>query len=337
MSQRPGFIPLFAAEPMFARLSRRRVLAATGAALATTTLGAVTQNTGVAAAEIRQATPDGTPSDGELDQEIAGIVQFTHPEKVYFYVPGFEDEAVLASLYGLDVDTYRRIKDHFAAAARATAEELIADASFAARVDRLPFQPGQLVVAIGESDTDDLQSWLEIVRHLLDLRRPNDGIRVFNAGISGQLTTQAHNRFLPIIMQQPDWIVCALGANDANRNGPEPTLTLVSPDETARNLAELRRRAEAQTEARWIWMTRPPINEERMAAYPVFQQVMTVWRNADIDAVNDFMRQQPEPVVDIQVALGRPPAPELQMPDGLHPTLAGHRAMAKTFVEQLTA
>jgi len=84
-------------------------------------------------------------------------------------------------------------------------------------------------------------------------------------------------------------------------------------------------------------MTRPPINEERMAAYPVFQQVMTVWRNADIDAVNDFMRQQPEPVVDIQVALGRPPAPELQMPDGLHPTLAGHRAMAKTFVEQLTA
>jgi len=247
MSQRPGFIPLFAAEPMFARLSRRRVLAATGVVFATTTLGAVTQNTGAAAADARQATPASTSSDGELDQEIAGIVQFTHPEKVYFYVPGFEDEVVLASLYGLDVDTYRAIKDHFAAAARATAEELIANASFAARVDRLPFQPGELVVAIGESDTDDLQSWLEIVRHLLDLRRPNDGIRIVNAGISGQLTTQALGRFLPIIMQQPDWIVCALGANDANRNGPEPTLTLVSPDETARNLAELRRRAEAQT------------------------------------------------------------------------------------------
>lgn len=39
-------------------------------------------------------------------------------------------------------------------------------------MDALPFHPGQLVLAVGDSLTGDLQSWAEILRYLLDLRRP---------------------------------------------------------------------------------------------------------------------------------------------------------------------
>jgi len=57
-------------------------------------------------------------------------------------------------------------------------------------VDRLPFAPGQRIVAVGESTTDDLLSWFEILRRLLDLRRPADRITLTNMAVSGQTTTR---------------------------------------------------------------------------------------------------------------------------------------------------
>jgi acyl-CoA thioesterase I len=158
-----------------------------------------------------------------------------------------------------------------------------------------------------------------------------------NSGISALTTTQAFNPFMPVLAQQPNWIFCALGANDAVRIGPEPTKTLVSLDETTRNLVELRRLAGIATQARWVWLTRMPIDEARMETYEPFRlgPLPFIWRNPDLEAINEWLRDQPEPVVDIYAGFGRPVPPEFQEPDGLHPTLAGHKALAREFVERL--
>src|SRR5215211_6957939 len=105
-----------------------------------------------------------TPSEGILMQipMIENLVQFTHLEKTYGYLPGMSEA------------TYREIQDRFDENARATAQEFLGDPSLAGRVDRLPFQAGKTVLGVGDSFTDDLQSWLEIVRHLLELRRPQE-------------------------------------------------------------------------------------------------------------------------------------------------------------------
>jgi lysophospholipase L1-like esterase len=265
------------------------------------------------------------------------LVQSVHPEKVYFYLPGIEDEAVVAALYGVDVATYRAVRDRFAASARVAAEDLLADAAFAARVDRLPFAPEATIVGIGDSFTDDLQSWLEILRHLLDRPRPQDRIRVVNAAVSARTTTDVLHYLVPVVGQQPDWIFCLVGGNDAKRIGPEPTKTLVGIAETAGNLTEVRRMAAAQTKAAWVWITPATADEERVAAYPPFRLGQSTWRNDDLVAIGDVLRRMPDPVVDLQAVFGRPPAPELLREDGLHPSLAGHRAIAKAVVDRLTA
>src|SRR5262245_53586753 len=110
------------------------------------------------------------------DARLEQLVQFTHLEKVYGYLPGVGD-ASLAALLGSDEATYRDVKRRFEDCARQAARELLDDAALAERVDRVPFLPGETVLAFGDSFTDDLQSWLEILRHLFQERRPRDGVR----------------------------------------------------------------------------------------------------------------------------------------------------------------
>jgi acyl-CoA thioesterase-1 len=202
-------------------------------------------------------------------------------------------------------------------------------------VDRLPFAAGTTVIGVGDGLTDDFQSWLEILRHMLELRRPHDRILVLNAAVGGQTTTLALGRFLSTLNKRPDWVLCLLGVNDVVRIGSPAGKTLVSVEETARNLSAMRQLA-APTEAHWVWLTPPTVDEERIAADPFLQAFSLSWSNDDLEAVGDVVRRQPDRVVDVQAVFGRPAAEEFLLPDGIHPSLDGHKAIARALVEQLT-
>jgi acyl-CoA thioesterase I len=267
---------------------------------------------------------------------IEKLVQFTHLEKLYGYLPGM-DEALVAWLFGLDLEAYRELKGRFDANARGAALELLEEPGFAWRVDRLPFREGDTVVGVGDSITDDLQSWLEIVRHLLQERRPGDGIHVVNVGLSAHTTAMVLRRFVPnVVASKPDWILCLLGGNDATRIGPEPNKPQVSPEETAKNLEAMRRIAKEQTGTEWVWITPPTYDEERASSFPPFKMGQSVFLNDDIIAIGDYIRKQEELVVDTQAVFGTPADPGLQGPDGVHPSLEGQKVIARAFVERLT-
>jgi acyl-CoA thioesterase I len=270
------------------------------------------------------------------DQMIYELVRFTHLEKTYGYLPGMSN-ATAAALFGLDEAAYQDTKNRFDENARGAASELLEVDGLASRVDRLPFRSGDVVLAIGDSITDDLQSWLEILRHLLGLRRPQDGIRVVNQGVSAQTTAMALRRFVPnVVTQEPDWVICFLGGNDVTRVGPEPNKAQVGLQETIENLEAMRRITSALTDARWVWITPPTFDEGRAAAYPPFQMGHSHWHNADVLAIAEYIREQEDPVVDLQAVFGLPADSELQGPDGVHPSLAGQRAIARAFVERLS-
>lgn len=260
------------------------------------------------------------------------LIQFGHPEKSW---PGLDDTAI-APLFGVDAATYRRIRATFAASAQTAAAELLNDPAFAARVDRLPFRPGATVVGLGDSITDDDQSWLEILRHLLTLRRPQDGITVLNAGITGDTTSQIISRFLDVVQRQPDWIICMAGTNDARTHGQSPTKTLVSLEETAKNLEALRHCAATQTTARWIWMTPAPVIESQIAIDWFLAPFQLRWSNRDLVAIAEVMHQLLDPVVDLQSVFGNPANPDLLLPDGLHPSLAGQKAIVTALIAQVS-
>jgi lysophospholipase L1-like esterase len=273
--------------------------------------------------------------EGFTPEQTAYVFQFQHLEKVITDLPGVND-AAMAALFGVNAQLYRDIRDGFAQRARAAAQELLADPAFAQRVDQLPFQAGETVVGLGDSITDDDQSWLEILRHLLDLRRAEDAIRVLNMGVSGDTTSQMITRFLDVVLDDPDWVICMPGTNDARLHGECPTKVLVSVEETAKNLAMLRNFGATQTSARWVWMTPATVDEDMIETHWFLSPFELRWRNADLVAIAKVVRRQPDPVVDLQSVFGLPPDPTLLLPDGLHPSLAGQKAIVRALVETLT-
>lgn len=266
-----------------------------------------------------------------LDQR-SYLIQFQHLDKSW---PGL-DETAIAPLFSVDIATYRSIRATFTERASNAAAELLTDPAFAARVERLPFRPDTTVIGLGDSITDDHQSWLEILRHLLNLRRPQHGINVVNAGISGDTTAQIISRFLDIMHQQPDWVICMAGTNDARTHGQSPTKTLVSLEETAKNLEALRTFAATQTTARWVWMTPAPVIEAQIATDWFLAPFQVRWSNRDLVAIAEVMHQLPDPVIDLQTVFGNPANPDLLLPDGLHPSLAGQKAIVTALIEHLS-
>jgi lysophospholipase L1-like esterase len=159
-----------------------------------------------------------------------------------------------------------------------------------------------------------------------------------NAAISGYPTTMLQRVMAETLQRhKPGWVVLFAGANDVLRYGAGATKPLVTSAETARNLAEMRRQA-AVAGARVTWMTPTACDTARMAAYPPLR-AQQIWLQADdLDAVRDAIRTTADAadvVVDLADAFGRPPGASLLSADGLHPTLAGHQAIARRFVERL--
>lgn len=253
---------------------------------------------------------------------IEQFVQYTHLEKLYGHLPGLR--AALPGIFGLDNHAYEAMRQGFDRQARAAAHALLADPETAAQVDALPFEPGARVLAVGDSITDDLASWAEILRHLLAIVRPDDAITVVNAGLSAHTSAMVLRRWPAMLAEGADWVLCGLGDNDVTRiDGGKPQITT---GESVANLSELRRIAGAAV--RWIWLTPVPVDEERLERYPPFRFGRSSWRNADIVALADRMADFADPVVDLVASFGVPPRPELQGPDGVHPTLAGQQAIA---------
>ncbi|MEV8586916.1 SGNH/GDSL hydrolase family protein [Streptomyces sp. NPDC051180] len=257
------------------------------------------------------------------------LVRFQQPEKTLRYL-GEPSETRLADLFGLSPDDYRALLRDFDDQARSSAAELLKDPDFADRADRLPFRPGQRIVALGESTTADRLSWFSILRHLLP-----DGVELVNLAVSGLTTTQALTQLSPLSFPRPDWVLCMLGANDTQRIGAgagAPGTRLVSEAETARNLRALRDLGgrTLPDPTRWIWLTPSSLDQERADAYPHFRRAGIGWSDVDIDGVAALLLEQPERTVDTRrVTAG------LHLDDGIHLTLAGQRAVTAALVDSL--
>lgn len=274
----------------------------------------------------------GQPTRAEIEESM----QYHHPEKALAELPGGQEigDELLAPFFGTDVETYQEIKDAFVERARRCARELLQDARFAQSVDRLPFESGSTVVGLGDSITDDSQSWLEILRHLLAERRPESEVQVVNAGISGDTSSGLLGRFLDVLEVNPDWMIILIGSNDVAFVREPATKSLVSPEEARGNLRALRDLAEALSEARLAWMTPPPAVEERTTDVPAGQPV---WCNADLAEAARLVREVAgeDPLADLWEVFGNPPEPEFLLPDGLHPSLAGQKAIAAALVKRM--
>ncbi len=262
------------------------------------------------------------------------LARFIHVEKMLPPLPGVHD-MLLADLLKMPAEVLKGIRAQLAAEVRQSAEALLADTAFAEQVDRLPFAAGSTVVGFGDSLTDDLQSWLEILRQVLEIRRPKDQIRLVNAGASGESTTQMLFRVPQVLSLDPACVICLAGTNDARRFGSLP-LTQVSLTETRRNLGAFADAAAKSGAVRWVWMTPPPVIESRVTGHWFWTPMATSWVAADVKAIGDAMLASGAPTVDLRPAFAGSAGAELTLDDGVHPALQGQQAILRALVAKLS-
>jgi hypothetical protein len=97
----------------------------------------------------------------------------------------------------------------------------------------------------------------------------------------------------------------------------------------------LRHFAATESEARWVWMTPAGVIEEKIPGWWSLGPFEMMWRNKDLEAVAKAVRRQGDLVVDLRRVFGRPAKPELLLPDGLHPSLEGQKAIVTALVARL--
>jgi acyl-CoA thioesterase-1 len=233
---------------------------------------------------------------------IQHALRYVHPEKLYSYfglpVPA-NVSGVAARAFGVSALLYLPARQQVERQARETARQMLKEEHIAAQVDRLPFQPGNLVLAVGDSITDDLLSWFHLIQNLVTIRRRKEKIRFMNTAFSGDTTAHLLSRFLPIIQAGPQWIFCLAGTNDARRHGAQALKTDVSLDETVKNLNAMQHYALSILKTRWVWITPNPIHETLVARDEYFQVSGLTWQSSDLDAVAEAIRRQFDPVIDL--------------------------------------
>lgn len=136
-------------------------------------------------------------------------------------------------------------------------------------------------------------------------------VRVINAGTSGDTTAGGLRRVDWLLKQDPDWVVIELGGNDGLRG--------VELDEIERNLRAIVARVRAAGARAVLLGMCLPGNYGREYT----EGFEALYRRVAEDLSLPFQPCFLEGVGDV---------PALMLPDGIHPTTAGHEKLAETLV-----
>ena len=181
-------------------------------------------------------------------------------------------------------------------------------------------EPG-IILFFGNSLTagyglDPSESFSALIGRRLDSLNYN--YRTVNAGLSGETTASGKNRLDWVLREKPLIFVLELGANDGLRGIP--------PAETRRNLTEIVAKVRAA-----------------VPGIPVVLAGMRVPPNMGQEYAEEFDKIFPELAAELELNLipfllenvaGKP---ELNLPDGIHPTAEGHRIVTENIWKVLEA
>lgn len=180
-----------------------------------------------------------------------------------------------------------------------------------------PVTDGPLVAFLGDSIAAGLHLPAEeafpavLQRLLADADLP---FRLVNAGVSGDTTAGGLRRIDWLLTQEPDLVVCEVGGNDGLRG--------IAPEEIESNLRAIVAKSQAAgAKVLMLGHVMPPnYGEDYTQAFAaVFDRVA---EDTGIDYVPFFLE-------------GVGGVPELNLPDGLHPTAEGHERIAAKLLPAL--
>jgi acyl-CoA thioesterase-1 len=166
------------------------------------------------------------------------------------------------------------------------------------------FLGDSLTAGLGLAEEDAFPAVLE-----RDLRAAGRPVRVVNAGVSGDTSAGGLARLDWLLRQRPDVLVVGLGANDGLRG--------LRPEATRDNLRAILSRARGAGVRVLLLGMRLPPNYGPEYTRSFAEVYAGLAAELDVPLVPFLLEE----------VGGRP---ELNLPDGIHPTAAGHRLLAAT-------
>jgi lysophospholipase L1-like esterase len=262
------------------------------------------------------------------------LLQFLNIEKVYPLLPGISNKNSVAGLMGIDTEELIRLRSVFEKNAKEAALELLKEEDVIEWIDQLPFRNTDTIVAFGDSSTDDLQGWFEILKHLLEITVAEADYTFINSGISNNTSSDALRRMSRDVLSfEPDWVIVSLGMFDAQRLSFAPGRTLLPLSETWENLTTIEDAIGTVTENPPVWITPTPIIPGLLDEMELFDFDMN---DRDLAQIREVITGKKGFIVDpLGKRMGNPPEAWYYLSDGINPSLSGHVNTVKELLRSL--
>lgn len=274
-----------------------------------------------------------------ITPEIENQIEFNFQQVPSALALDIPPEATAAMLH-IGVAEYIAYTEQVYEQCKVVARDLLRDPATEAAITTLK-RPragaaSSTVITVGDSITTYRYGYAEILRALLELAVPEQAVQFINYGRAGYTSTHGiEHTYTQYIGQKPDWVFLMYGVNDMKRFGNR---LLVSGQEYEDNMAHIID-AFLGIGSRVIAMTPTTVDEDNVNNNPDFQAWSMIWHNADIMARGAALREIGKarniPVIDLGAIFTAKPDPALILPDGLHPSRAGHRLMIEQVLKGL--
>ncbi len=267
----------------------------------------------------------------EKEALLEYLVQFSNIEKRFPLFQGVQDPEAVADFIGIDVENFKKIRESFDGQVRQAAEEILKDETMLKNAENLPFKPDDTIAVIGDSVTDDRQSWFHILSNVLDMVIPKAKFRYVDASISDSLSADALRRLERDVMaKDPDWIFVALGSQDAMRLHLITGRTLVSLSEFWENINAIESAIVQNCKNPPVWITPPPVIPELMQQMPLLDGIVD---DQDLRDFREVIAGKTGFIVDPSGSrMGNPPKEWNYLNDGFRPSLAGNMETVRSIL-----
>lgn len=270
-----------------------------------------------------------------LKQQLLRQAQFFHPQKKYAFLRGGNNPAAHAALFGVRESFYQSLLDEFDRNVASACEQLCQNKQFRDNIINLDIPAEGSIVVIGDSLTDDSQSWFSILQRTFQTLRPQDKIKFHNHAVSGDGTPHLQWSVIEALQHQASVYFVFTGTNDGRIQGYEHGHTLTSLSESERNIKQTLAFIEKRNTNPWIWLTPVGSDTKRINEHEFFKPLEATWDNQHINQVANIIAEHAPICLDLRPDFTPIVDSTLMDEDGLHWSIEGQKLVTQLIVDHL--